>query len=136
MRQRITERLRLANAERDRMLATLAAARTFNPFPDERAARRALYALGVQAFRDGVFHGFAWSTAPPGPAWKDLYHLPDRWTAPVFPLGGRDVIGEGTRGPAVGVLLRAVEAWWIDQDFAPDEQALRARLQQMMAAAQ
>jgi len=133
---RITERLRLANAERDRILAMLAAVRAFSPFPEERAARRALYEHGVQAFRDGVFHGFAWSTAPPGPAWKELYHLPDRWTAPVFPLGGRDVISEGTRGPAVGVLLRAVEAWWIDQDFAPDEAALRSRLQQTMAAAQ
>ena len=25
--------------------------------------------------------------------------LPDRWTAPTFPLGGRDVIAEGVRGP-------------------------------------
>jgi hypothetical protein len=36
----------------------------------------------------------------------------------------------------VGDLLRAVETWWIDQDFAPDAAALRARLQQMIAAAQ
>ena len=33
-------------------------------------------------------------------------------------------------------MLRAVENWWVDQDFAPDEAALRARLQQMLAAAQ
>jgi tRNA nucleotidyltransferase/poly(A) polymerase len=132
---RLTEALRLSNTDRDRMLATLAAARVFSPFPDARAERRALYQLGEQAFRDGVFQAFAWSTAPDGSVWKHLYHLPDRWPAPVFPLGGRDITSV-PRGPAIGTLLRAVEAWWIDQDFAPDETALRARLQQMIAAAQ
>ncbi|MEJ0013584.1 MAG: CCA tRNA nucleotidyltransferase [Bauldia sp.] len=132
---RLTERLRLSNLERDRMTATLAAARSFTPFPDARAERRALYRLGEEAFRDGVFQGFAWSVTPEGSVWKQLYHLPDRWKAPVFPLGGRDVT-DVPRGPAIGTLLRAVEAWWIEQDFAPDEAALRARLQQMIAAQQ
>jgi hypothetical protein len=95
-----------------------------------------LYRLGTQAYRDGVFQGFARSVAPPGDAWKNLYHLPDRWQAPRFPLGGRDIIGDSIRGPAVGTLLRAIETWWIEQDFAPDEAALRSRLQQMIAAQQ
>jgi poly(A) polymerase len=42
----------------------------------------------------------------------------------------------GVRGPAVGRILRSIEAWWIEQDFQPDEHALRARLQQMVASAQ
>jgi tRNA nucleotidyltransferase/poly(A) polymerase len=133
---RISARLRLANVERDRMSVALDVARGFTPFPDTRAARRLLYHAKPQAFRDGVAYAFAWSTTPPGPAWRELYHLPDRWTAPEFPLGGRDIIGGAVRGPAVGELLRAVEAWWIEQDFVPDEAALRARLQQMMAAQQ
>ena len=78
----------------------------------------------------------AWRSADPAP-WLDLYALPSRWQAPVFPLGGRDVVGAGVaRGPAVGDLLRTVEAWWIAEDFAPDEAALRRRLQQMLAAQQ
>jgi tRNA nucleotidyltransferase/poly(A) polymerase len=132
---RLTERLRLANADRDRIRATLSAADRFMPFPDERGQRRLLYSLGEQAFRDGVFQGFAWNLEPPGELWKALYHFPDAWKAPAFPLGGRDV-GEAVRGPAVGTLLRAVEQWWIDQDFAPDEAALRSRLQHMIAAQQ
>ena len=36
-------------------------------------------------------------------------------------------------GPRVGELLRALETWWIAGDFAADETALRARLQQMVA---
>jgi tRNA nucleotidyltransferase/poly(A) polymerase len=134
---RLVERLRLSNVERDRMLAALSAAGMFAPFPDERAARALLYRLGEEAYRDGVFQGFAWSSSPPGDAWKNLYHLPDRWTPPRFPLTGRDVMASGReRGPEIGVLLRAVESWWVEQDFAPDETAVRSRLQQMIAAEQ
>ena len=134
---RVAERLRLSTAERERMLATLSGAAEFAPFPDERGARALLYRLGAEAYRDSVFQGFAWSLAPPGDAWKNLYHLPDRWTPPRFPLSGRDVLASGReRGPEVGVLLRDLEAWWIAQDFVPDERALRARLQQTIAAQQ
>jgi tRNA nucleotidyltransferase/poly(A) polymerase len=133
---RLTERLRLSNADRDRMLATLAAADAFTPFPgDDKAKRRLLYRLGEEEFRDGALQGFAWSHESPGDVWKDAYHFPERWQAPKFPLGGRD-IGDSVRGPAVGALLRELESWWTAQDFTPDEATLRARLQQMIAAQQ
>jgi poly(A) polymerase len=134
---RVSVRLRLANVERERMIATLAAAASVAALRDARATRRLLYRLGAERFRDGVVHACAWSGANDPASWLDLYRLLDRWAVPAFPLGGRDVIGHGTpRGPLVGELLRAVEAWWIDQDFAPDEAALRRRLQQMLASAQ
>ncbi len=136
--QRVTERLRLANAERDRMLRGLAAARALTPLSDERGARRALYRHGAEAYRDGIALAFAWSEAAvDDPPWRALAGLPDRWTAPRFPLTGRDVVAGGRApGPTVGAMLAAVEAWWIEQDFAPDEAALRQRLQQLIAAAQ
>ncbi len=137
--ERITRRLRLTNAERDRMLVALAARSAFSPRPSERAAHAGLYRLGVAAWRDGLSLAFAaaGATAPEDAAWKALYHLPDNWAVPRFPLSGRDVVGPGTpAGPTVGAMLRSVEAWWIAQDFAPDERALRARLQQELAAAQ
>jgi len=59
------------------------------------------------------------------------------FTPPVFPLGGRDVVDLGVgRGPAVGVILRDIERWWLAEDFRPDETALRRRLQSMIAAQQ
>ncbi len=136
--ERVTRRLRLTNAERDRMFGALAARRAFRPPPDQRAARVALYRLGEPAWRDGLGLAFAESTAAPDDAaWKALHDLPDNWTAPRFPLSGRDVVGPAMpSGPGVGALLNSVETWWIAQDFAPDEQALRARLQQELAAAQ
>ncbi len=136
--ERITRRLRLTNAERDRMLAALAARGAFQPLPGQRAARASLYRLGEPAWRDGLGLAFAEATAPPeDAAWKALYDLPESWAVPRFPLSGRDVVGPLTpSGPGVGALLRSVEAWWIAQDFVPDELALRARLQQELAAAQ
>jgi poly(A) polymerase len=135
---RLAERFRLANAERDRMLRAVSAINGLLSLAAERAARRKLYRLGVEAYRDGIALAFAWGAAPfDDPSWRDLFALPDRWHAPAFPLGGRDVIGETPlRGPSVGTVLRAVETWWIDNDFVPDEPALRARLQQMVEAAQ
>ncbi len=132
---RLTERLRLSNAERERMLAAVNAAQAMRVPPDERAARRLLHASGEEAFRDGLMLAAAWSGSDMAP-WLALNELASRRPVPPFPLGGRDVIGAGIQGRAVGELLRAVENWWIAQDFQPDEAALRARLQQMIAAQQ
>jgi poly(A) polymerase len=136
--QRLTGRLRLANAERDRMLKALAAGRAISPRITERGARRILYRHGVEAYRDGVALAVAWGVAPADdPQFADLAKLPERWPVPTFPLSGRDVVAGGhASGPAVGALLAEVEAWWIEEDFAPDETALRRRLQQLMAEAQ
>ncbi len=135
---RVAQRLRLTNAERDAMLAALAAAPVFDPLPSARAARRALYAHGEAAYRDGVALAFAWGVAVPDDTrWRELATLPDRWTSPKFPLGGRDVLGQGASpSPAVGAVLKSVERWWIEQDFGPDETALRRRLQQLIAEQQ
>jgi tRNA nucleotidyltransferase/poly(A) polymerase len=69
--ERITRRLRLANAERDRMLAALAARTAFSPLP-ARAARAGLYRLGKPAWRDGLLLAFAeeGTAAPEDAAWK------------------------------------------------------------------
>lgn len=136
--ERLTTRLRLSNAERDHMLHGLAAVGALIPRPDGRAGRSALYRLGREAFRAGIALALAFAAASPDdPGWGELYRLPDRWSVPAFPLGGGDAVEAGIeRGPALGRLLRAVENWWIERDFAPDPAALRARLQQMIAAEQ
>ena len=36
-------------------------------------------------------------------------------------------------GPRVGELLRALEAWWIGENFAPDAAALRGKLRELVA---
>jgi len=135
---RLADRLRLSNAERDRMRAAVNAIDGFLDSPDRRQARRILYRLGDQTYRDAAALGFSWGVgAADDPSWRGLLALPNEWRAPTFPLAGRDVIAQTRiRGPAVGALIKELEAWWIENDFAPDERALRHRLQQIVAAAQ
>ena len=52
-----------------------------------------------------------------------LARLPERWTAPVFPLKAADFVRRGIdKGPALGAALRAAEQVWIAADF-PTEAA-------------
>jgi tRNA nucleotidyltransferase/poly(A) polymerase len=134
--ERVAGRLKLANAERERMAAALAVASELPAMPTEREARRLLYGFKAEAYRDGVALAAAWGGANAG-AWAETYRLPERWTAPAFPLAGADVLAAGAaRGPAVGEVLRTLEAWWVAEDFRPDEATLRARLREMVAGEQ
>jgi poly(A) polymerase len=87
-----------------------------------------LYHLGPQHFVDRVL--LAWSRSPASmddPAWRALATLPQRWTAPVFPLKAADFIKRGVaKGPALGAALRAAEQAWIAADFPSDERSLAA----------
>lgn len=45
----------------------------------------------------------------------------EAWMIPSFPLTGADVLSQGIKeGSKIGALLKAVETWWIEQDFVPD----------------
>jgi poly(A) polymerase len=51
---------------------------------------------------------------------KTLYEIATAFRAPRFPLEGTDVINLGYKaGPDVGLLLKSMEDWWINQDFQP-----------------
>ena len=48
-------------------------------------------------------------------------------------MTGADVLAAGARpGPAVGRVLRTLEADWLAQDFQPDRAALLARLADLL----
>lgn len=99
--------------------------------PDERAARALLYREGPDSYRRLIALSLACSLAYStcDPAWAMALTLPARWTAPKLPVNGADVMARGVAaGPEVGVALRKVEAWWIEQDFAPGREELLARL--------
>jgi poly(A) polymerase len=134
---RVAERWRLSNADRDRLLAMAGPEPVLRPDLPPRAQRLCLYRLGPTRWADRVLVGWAETLADgragePGP-WLELLRLPQRWGAPKLPVKGRDLVRLGVKpGPEVGALIGALEAWWIDQDFAPDRQAClewaRARL--------
>jgi poly(A) polymerase len=89
----------------------------------EAVARRRLYRLGEQRYRDRIM--MAWARAGQGadPApWRELVALPQRWQAPVFPLKAADFIARGiAAGPALGHVLALAEDAWLAADFPLDE---------------
>ena len=124
---RLSERLRLANAESERLRGFDCWWRV-SPAAGEQAARALLYELGPQAYTDRVLA--AWTRSDAGAAdgpWHDLATLPRRWTAPVFPLKAADFTRRGLpAGPALGAAMRAATQAWIAEDFPADRAALDA----------
>ena len=123
----VAERLRLSNAERDRLIA---AAEPLGA-DDAAAARRLIYGIGTAAFRDRVL--LAWAENPASDAYRPLLDLGAAWPAPKFSLKGRDAVKRGVpRGPRVGELIAAVEDWWIAGDFQADRAACLKRLEDLI----
>ena len=120
----LARRLRLSNAQRDRLAQALRPTRTFR----DEEAEAALYRQGPAVFRDRVY--LAWAERPDQePRARALLELAETWVPPRFPLTGEDVMAAGVpRGPEVGRTLRALEDAWIAGGFAGDREALLRRL--------
>ena len=126
--ERLWQRLRLTNAEHARLAAMGAHWRNLSPVQGEQAARAALYRLKPEHYVDCAL--LAWARAQASAhddAWRALVTLPQRWTAPVFPLKAADFMARGIeKGPALGAAMRAAEEVWIERGFSSDQSALRA----------
>jgi poly(A) polymerase len=134
--ERLSQRLRLSNAEFERLMALEYWWRV-RPAAGEHAARVLLYQLGPISFTDRVLA--AWSRSDAGAAdaaWHHLATLPQRWTAPRFPLKAADFLNRGVpKGPEMGAALRAAEQAWIDADFPEDRAAIDAIANQAVRTA-
>ena len=133
--ERLRDRLRLANAEYERLAAMGDGGRQLPHECSEREARALIYQLGRERYLDQVL--LAWSRARRGPddsLWGTLATLPDRWSAPVFPLKAGDFLRRGVpKGPQLGVVMRAAQQAWIAKDFPSDAEAIAAIAEQAMA---
>ena len=125
--ERLAQRLRLSNAEAERLVALEHWWRV-SPTSGEPAAHALLYHLGPQSFADRVL--LAWTRSAAGAAdraWHGLANLPQRWTAPDFPLKASDFMRRGiAAGPALGAALRAAKEAWIAADFPAERTQLDA----------
>ncbi len=135
--ERLRDRLRLANAEYERIAAMVERWWRISALTNEHEARMLLYRLHTQAFTDRVL--LAWSRAPESahdPRWQMLASLPERWTPPIFPLNAADFIKRGlAKGPALGAALRGAEEAWAAADFPTDPAALDAIADEALRAA-
>ena len=131
----VAERLRLSNAQRDRLCAAVGQAPRITSWMSPRQVRAAVYRLGHEPFFDRVKLAWAASGKPQtAPQWRALLTLAEGWTKPEFPVTGEDAKAAGApEGPLVGQVLHEVEEWWVDEDFPADR---RLALQQLEAVAQ
>jgi tRNA nucleotidyltransferase/poly(A) polymerase len=126
--ERLWQKLRLANSERDRLASMGESWGRISPVYGEKAAKALLYRLRPQQFTDRVLLGWARSQASAhDPEWHALATLPQRWTAPVFPLKAAEFMKRGVaQGPALGAAIAAAEQAWILAGFPGDQAALDA----------
>ena len=132
--RRLGARLRLANAE-TKALDSMGHRWWRLPGMDEAIARRRLYRLGAERYRDRLL--LAWSRAGGNtdPArWRELATLPQRWSAPKFPLKAADFVKRGVaEGPVLGHVLALAEDAWLAADFPLDAASLAAIADQAAA---
>jgi poly(A) polymerase len=126
--ERLRDRLRLTNAEHERLASMADGWWQISSSRSEHEARVLLYRLGETRFTDRVL--LAWTRAPQGAAdqpWHRLATLPARWNPPVFPLKAADFIARGVpKGPRLGAALDAAEQAWIAAGFPLDATAVAA----------
>jgi poly(A) polymerase len=125
--ERLFWRLRLSNAEGKRLDSMGHQWWRFAAM-DEDAARAALYRLGPDAYRDRAMLAWARAGQRADPfAWHQRATLPDRWTAPRFPLRARDFMERGFgEGHALGQVLSRAEDDWIAAGFPVDAARVKA----------
>jgi poly(A) polymerase len=132
--RRIAPRLRLTNAE-TKALDSMGHRWWRLAGMDEATARRRLYRLGEDRYRDRLLLAWARSGGDADAAsWRELASLPERWSAPKFPLKAADFLARGVaQGPQLGQLLALAEDAWLAADFPLDEPSLKLIADQAVA---
>ncbi len=126
--ERLWQKLRLTNAEHVRLASMAEGWWRISPHLSAPQARALVYRLGPLYFTDHALLGWARSPETAHDAdWHALATLPQRWTAPAFPLKAADLMERGVeKGPALGAAMRAAEAAWIAADFPKDAAEIAA----------
>jgi poly(A) polymerase/tRNA nucleotidyltransferase (CCA-adding enzyme) len=116
----LADRLKLANAERDRLEA-LRGSPTPGTLDDDAALRRLLAEEPASVLIDRL-----WLTGEAGSA---LRHRIEAMPRPLFPIEGRDALALGAApGVHVGEALRAVRSWWKEGGCVATKDTLLQRL--------
>ncbi len=126
----VARRLRLSNAETDRLAELAGPPAPPDPHADMPQRRATFYRLGGDP-ADHVL--LEWARAGEGragdAAWKALLDAARGWVRPRFPLTGEDARAAGVEpGPAMGAWLKRREDSWVEFGAVETRAALLARL--------
>jgi poly(A) polymerase len=137
---RLRERLRLSNAEHERLsvaaraLVSLHGVRAPPPHGDLRAL---LFAYGQTGASDALLLAQAEAGAPPAdPRFIAALRFLADTPQPTLPFSGADILARGVAsGRQVGQTLKALQAGWIRAGFPKDPASLAALLDEALAEA-
>jgi poly(A) polymerase len=129
----VADRLRLSNAQRERLVAIAAPPWPMAVDDDERARRRALHRLGAPLWRDLALIRAAEAGRPESV--PDLLDAAKAWIPVELPLKGRDLRALGVpAGPRLGRLLAAIRDWWEAQDYRPEREECLAKARELIGS--
>jgi poly(A) polymerase len=130
----VAARLKLSNADRDRLAAMAAPPLAVTLPLDDRAVRRALYRLGVKLFRDLLLLDWA-DAAGAATRHRALLAAADAWTPVALPVKGQDLLDLGVpAGPDIGRVLAEIQRWWEEGDYRATRADCVARLKALISA--
>jgi tRNA nucleotidyltransferase/poly(A) polymerase len=129
----LAERLKLSNADAERLSHWSKTAPVVSTLPEDALARL-LYRGERRGFIDRLRLALASARARgvednkaliEAGGFSRLLAYAEQWRKPEFPIRGRDLAGLGVEdGPRMGELLRELENQWVDGGFSQDRGAL------------
>ena len=136
----VGERLKLSGAQTKRLVAMTAPETLPRPDMDSAAIRRLLRHRGAAETQDLILLAWAESrsinarlSAAESRGWTTLLDAARDWEPVELPVKGRDALALGmAKGPEVGRLMAAIEAWWEERDYRPDRETCLAELSRMI----
>lgn len=134
-------RLRLSNAEANRLAAAAEAADEIAAYSSPEEIRSLIYRRGTQAAMDGI--ALVWArqkaagqvarTQQDDRTYQAMMKTAASWTAPPMPISGREIVARGIGpGPRVSVIIEAFEAWWIEAGFPDDPELIATKLSELV----
>jgi poly(A) polymerase len=131
--KRIAGRLRLSNAEA-KALDAMGHRWWRLAGMDEATAKRRLYRLGEEVYRNRLMLAWARAGGRDSEHWRQMASLPQRWSPPKFPLKAADFVARGVaEGPALGHVLTIAEDAWLAAGFPLEADALAEIASQTVA---
>jgi poly(A) polymerase len=130
--ERMRDRLRLSNAEYERLAGAAVALEGLHGLgapPSLGALRALLFARRRMAAQDGLTLAHLDSGAAPGdPAFASAFRFLSDTPEPTLPFTGADIVARGiAQGQGVGTVLKSLQSLWIRAGF-PKEPEQLARL--------
>ena len=132
----LAQHWRLSKDDHERLAALLSPPEPIGSNLDKRGLRQELYAHGAERVFDWLL--LVWAGQPDdGGGFRAMIEDARHWQPITLPVKGADALALGiSAGPEVGAILRTVENWWIDTDFAPARGECLEKLRAVAAARQ